>query len=236
MKRQWYKRLWPWIIVSVAAHLIIIGTVNRPVGTIDTADAFYEVTLLYREPVPVSKKNTVQEVFDPPAEANTPVKEEEKTKKIETGEILEALVIVETEAVTHPSKPGGPPGGPPGDMKNDVATERPPADTRRQIIKEAGNEQGPPDVTPVIEGLKKRIEEARTYPYVARKRGLQGVVRLALRLDERGNLIELEVTESSGYGVLDNAATQLVEKVVPYPHGLGIPLSVDIPIRYSLVN
>jgi TonB family protein len=225
MKSQWYKRLWPWIIVSVAAHLIIIGTVNRPVGTIDTADAFYEVTLLYREPVEASTGRNVPKASQPPAKDFSDAQEE--PPKPESEKVLKAEMLSEPKDVTEVAQP---------EEKRNNAVLNQQYGMTQNTVQEARKEPKQPDTAPVIEGLKRRIEETRTYPYVARKRGLQGVVRLALRLDEKGNLIELVVTESSGYGVLDDAATALIEKVVPYPHGLGTTLSVDIPIRYSLVN
>ncbi|MBN2324891.1 MAG: TonB family protein [Spirochaetes bacterium] len=225
MKGQWYRRLWPWIIVSVAGHLVLIGTVNRPVEKVVSADVLYEVTLLYRGPVEASTGRNVPKASQPPAEDFSDAQEE--PLKPESEEVLKAEMLSEPKEVTEVVEPE--------EKRNDGVLNQQYGMTQNRV-QEARKEPKQPDTAPVIEGLKRRIEETRTYPYVARKRGLQGVVRLALRLDEKGNLIELVVTESSGYGVLDDAATALVEKVVPYPHGLGTTLSVDIPIRYSLVN
>ncbi len=225
MKGQWYKRLWPWIIVSTTVHLVFFGTIYRPAATVDKADVLYEVTLLYKEPSPVSTGPPAQDEAEPPEEAFSEV--EEETPEIGVEEISEADILSEQEEVTEVTEPER--------KKNDPVDHRQ-YGTTGNTVQEVRKEQQPPEMAPVIEGLRRRIEEALIYPYVARKRGLQGVVCLTLKLDERGNLIELKVTESSGYGVLDNAAAQLVEKVVPYPHGLGTPLSIDIPIRYSLMN
>lgn len=230
MKRQWYKKLWPWIIVSIVAHIALIGMVYRPVPTNDEEGALYEVMLLYREPPPASAEQPAQEKEETRAEAFSEIQSEAPEK--EEKEPPEVEMLPETELLTPPPEHETPSG----DMKETLHPDPPPTDRMLRISKEGVKKPQPPDVTPVMEGLRRRIEEALAYPYAARKRGLQGVVSLTLRLDERGNLIGLEVKESSGYAVLDDAATRLVEKVVPYPHGLGTPLSVDIPIRYSLVN
>ena len=230
MKGQWYKKLWPWIIVSTAAHIALIGMVYRPVTTTEQEGVLHEVTLLYREPPPASAGAPAQEKEETRAEASPEIQGEAPEK--EEKEPPEVEMLPQTELLIPPVEHETPPG----EMKDTLHPDLPPTGRTMRISKEGVKEPQPPDMTPVMEGLRRRIEEALAYPYVARKRGLQGVVSLTLRLDERGNLIGLEVKESSGYAVLDDAATRLVEKVVPYPHGLGTSFSVDIPIRYSLVN
>ena len=57
---------------------------------------------------------------------------------------------------------------------------------------------------------------------------------LAVRLDAAGNLVQSIVRRSSGYEVLDRAATTLVRKVTPVANPLGLPVTIDIPIVYEL--
>ncbi len=57
---------------------------------------------------------------------------------------------------------------------------------------------------------------------------------LELLLDERGVLQGLAVRRSSGYAVLDRAATALVRSVTPVNNPLGRPLRIEVPIAYEL--
>ena len=59
---------------------------------------------------------------------------------------------------------------------------------------------------------------------------------MLIELDQEGNLMELRVTRSSGHKVLDNAAVSLVKKVVPFKHGAGRAIAIEIPINYSLLD
>jgi protein TonB len=85
-----------------------------------------------------------------------------------------------------------------------------------------------------IAGLRDEILKRKIYPQAARRRNIEGVVLVFLELDSSGTLQELRVLESSGSKILDSAALSLIKKVLPYEHGLGEELTVEIPIRYSL--
>ena len=85
-----------------------------------------------------------------------------------------------------------------------------------------------------IAGLRNNIMKNKIYPQVARKRNIEGVVQVLLKLDEHGQLVELQILESSGSKILDKAAISLIRKVLPFDHGLGRGFSVKIPIRYDL--
>ncbi len=96
------------------------------------------------------------------------------------------------------------------------------------------NESSAPDLTQVFEELYNRIAAKKIYPNAARRKGLQGIVLVLFILDENGNLIEVNVKHSSGHKVLDRAALSLVKKVVPYEHGLGKSIMIEIPVKYSI--
>jgi TonB family protein len=88
------------------------------------------------------------------------------------------------------------------------------------------------DYTALLEGLRERIASSLVYPRMARIRGIEGTVVLLLKLDREGNLAGLSVKSSSGSDILDRAARQLVEGVLPYRHGAGRTVRVEIPIDY----
>ena len=209
MKRRWYGRLWIWVVVSLAAHILLLRTVRLPDEHVRKNSARYEVKLLYMEPSAEKPETQIRpearkkKPGQKPVEKKRPEVVEERQEDSTEEKQGEIVSVEEEEGRTRLQKP--------------EATE-------------------PLDITPVIEGIRRRIEEELVYPYMARKKGLQGVVRLTVRLDEEGNLLNVSITESSGHKVLDNAAAALIERIVPYPHDLGTLLSVEVPIRYSLVN
>jgi protein TonB len=84
--------------------------------------------------------------------------------------------------------------------------------------------------------LRGRIIARKIYPQAARRRNIEGEVVVFLRLDQRGELVDLHVRQSSGSTILDRAAISLIEKVIPYEHGLEGDFAVEIPVRYSLTD
>jgi protein TonB len=80
------------------------------------------------------------------------------------------------------------------------------------------------------------LREKKVYPYVARKKGLQGTVLLLVRLSPRGELLEASVLRSSGHTVLDKAALSLVKRAVPFSHETGRVLAMEVPVKYSLID
>ncbi len=76
-----------------------------------------------------------------------------------------------------------------------------------------------------------------SYPKVSRKRGEEGLVVLHVLLDERGAVISLAVTQSSGFERLDYAALKAVRywKFKPAKRfGVTVPDSVTVPVRFKL--
>jgi protein TonB len=86
----------------------------------------------------------------------------------------------------------------------------------------------------VLSSLRGRIVEKIRYPALARANGWKGTVLLELVLDETGALQGLAVRRSSGYAVLDRAASALVRSVTPVDNPLGRPLCIEVPIAYEL--
>jgi TonB family protein len=61
-------------------------------------------------------------------------------------------------------------------------------------------------------------------------------VVLLVRLDRRGELEGLSVLRSSGSDILDRAAVRLMRGVMPYDHGAGRPIHLEVPITYRLTD
>ena len=115
----------------------------------------------------------------------------------------------------------------------------------------AGPREGPPTPEPRPPGdpaarvrepqidldlFLRRIRERKIYPLAARRRGYEGRVVIRLRLDREGNAADIAVLESSGHRVLDRAALSLVEEALPFRHGAGREVVLDVPVQYSLVE
>lgn len=85
--------------------------------------------------------------------------------------------------------------------------------------------------------LHRAVERHKRYPRQARRTGSEGVVTLRFTLDASGRIMACTVTRPSGNPLLDNATTELGEKlvgtVIASAKGLG-PVSVSTPVRYAL--
>lgn len=75
------------------------------------------------------------------------------------------------------------------------------------------------------------IERAKTYPGMARRRGIEGTVYVSFRIGHAGEPDEIEVSKSSGYKMLDEATMKVIRKAAPYPH---IDERVEVPVTYRL--
>jgi len=87
-------------------------------------------------------------------------------------------------------------------------------------------------VTPgIIELIGSAIERVKTYPALARKRGIEGTVQVSFRITLTGEPDEIRIMKSSGFGVLDRATLRVVKKAAPYPH---MDRRVEVPVAYTL--
>jgi len=94
--------------------------------------------------------------------------------------------------------------------------------------------------SPVSEYVLKVSQQIRrnfVYPWAAKKANLEGSLMLRLRIYYTGQLLDVEIRESSGFAVLDENAVNIVGKVAPYP---AFPaqmkqkeLWIDLPIVYK---
>ncbi len=211
MKRLRFNSLYIWIVVSILFHYAVFRYAGFEKKTVKREAERYEVKLLYYKPEPkkiIKKKKVVKKPVE---------KIVEPPKEIEP--------VPETEPELEPeSEPEEVPEYTEEEAAEEVI-EVPP------VAKEPAV-----DFSSVIQGIRKKIIQKKIYPYAARKKGIQGIVFILLKLDEQGYLIELRITQSSGYKILDKAAVSLIKKVVPYEHGTGQPISIEIPIKYSLLD
>jgi len=75
------------------------------------------------------------------------------------------------------------------------------------------------------------------YPRKARRRGFEGTVVLKVLVSEKGTVMEVRISESSGHPVLDRAAEESVGKWIFEPGAIGAKKAemwVNVPVRFDL--
>ncbi|MFP4466111.1 MAG: energy transducer TonB [Candidatus Goldiibacteriota bacterium] len=65
--------------------------------------------------------------------------------------------------------------------------------------------------------VKQRIQNARKYPYTARKHGVEGEVTAEFEIKRSGDIGQVKLVSSSGADILDNEALATVKRAAPYP-------------------
>jgi protein TonB len=79
--------------------------------------------------------------------------------------------------------------------------------------------------------LKRKIELVWEYPYEARRRGIQGRLRIHFVINLDGSLAEVKILRSSGSNLLDYEAVRAIKNAAPFP-----PLPKRMNTRTLTVN
>lgn len=90
----------------------------------------------------------------------------------------------------------------------------------------------------LVAALIGRIEQAKRYPFAARKAGIEGVVIMRVRIDESGRIAGYSAqADGSPHRWLQEASLETLAQVEPQllPEGrLEAALVVEVPIRFHL--
>jgi TonB family protein len=253
MKHIRINSLYIGIIISILIHIALFRIFRKEAPELPPPEK-YEVNLFYYFPVqqevistsnkPLIKKRSVKkletklEVPDQGGERPSGLTGKGEGKESEENRLnhreleSEALVVPEEGEIAQADSAGA------SDYPAGVAGE--PGQEEGYSVSGKGEigsfTPSAADISYILDGLRQRILSERVYPPQARRRGIEGVVHLLISLDSSGKLLEVRVTRSSGYRVLDNAAVSLIKRVLPYEHGLGQPITFEIPIRYELLD
>ena len=86
---------------------------------------------------------------------------------------------------------------------------------KRQIS--AAVKQSPTDAA-YLETWRRKVEEIGNlhYPEQAKRQGIYGNLKLKVAIDKSGDLVSVEIIESSGQDVLDQAALQIIRLAAPF--------------------
>src|SRR4030042_3631575 len=79
--------------------------------------------------------------------------------------------------------------------------------------------------------IRAAIEKAKTYPLIARKRGVEGTVLVRFRIDAKGSQQDVKIVRSSGYQILDDEVQKMLKKASPFPELNG---EIVIPVTFKL--
>lgn len=86
--------------------------------------------------------------------------------------------------------------------------------------------------------LAAALARERSYPRLARMRGMEGNVEMQLRIGADGQVLSAHILESSGHEVLDRQALAMIEKAQPLPKPPaslpGGELTVRVPVVFRL--
>jgi len=122
-----------------------------------------------------------------------------------------------------------------GEIKPEAASTRRGATPSRLRTAYAQRKASP--VSEYVRSVSQQIRRNFVYPWAAKEANLEGSLRLALRVYYTGELLDVEIRESSGYAVLDENAVNMVKKVAPYPpfspEMKQKELWIDLPVVYK---
>ncbi|MDH3973967.1 MAG: TonB family protein [Deltaproteobacteria bacterium] len=80
--------------------------------------------------------------------------------------------------------------------------------------------------------ILEKIEAAKLYPRVARKRGVEGVAVVKFSIAPDGNVSEIMIEQASGYSILDKAAIKSIKRAAPFPQYDSM-LKVEITFKLT---
>ena len=91
----------------------------------------------------------------------------------------------------------------------------------------------------VISIIYKELKQHFNYPALAQKRNWQGKVELSLRVTSSGKIENIQINNSSGYNILDQAAISSLLKVGNLPKissWLPYDINLKLPVIYRLTE
>lgn len=89
-------------------------------------------------------------------------------------------------------------------------------------------------VSNYITSVLDKVNSVKQYPVVARKFGQQGAVVLAFEIAKNGDIGDVAVAESSGFGTLNNSAVRSVRKCAPFPPLPDYVSSSSLPLKLRI--
>ena len=82
-----------------------------------------------------------------------------------------------------------------------------------------------------LQKIRDAIESNLVYPYIARKKKIEGTALVEFKINQRGVPEDFKIVRSSGHSMLDKAARETVIKASPFP---VLKDTIEIPITFLL--
>ena len=83
----------------------------------------------------------------------------------------------------------------------------------------------------VVNAIRASIERAKSYPPLARKRGIEGTATAEFTINSQGHPENIRIVRSSGSDMLDAAAKNTVLRASPFPFIKG---GIEVPITFRI--
>jgi len=79
--------------------------------------------------------------------------------------------------------------------------------------------------------IRASIENAKSYPLIAKRRGLEGTVTVEFTINGKGLPESIRIAGTSGWDILDAAARDTIYRAAPFP---PLGAKIEIPITFRL--
>jgi len=93
----------------------------------------------------------------------------------------------------------------------------------------------PDEIELYVSLVRRRIAERKGYPSMARRRGMEGVVNLRLRIADDGSVAEVRATGAAAR-LFERAALDAVERAAPFPPPPDAFPDFEVAIRYQMTD
>lgn len=88
--------------------------------------------------------------------------------------------------------------------------------------------------------IRALLEEHKTYPPMAQRRGMEGEVQLWFAIDRNGRVLDYRIQRGSGHEMLDEEVERLIQQIAAFP---PVPADVDterleliVPVSFRLTG
>lgn len=219
-----------WISVSLALHLMAaaawLGTPTAPTSTAQARQLALRIL-----------DGEAQRQVTDPGETPRQVMMEPVTHRVETRAIQRTVPApVQTRQASLPTEQAVP-----REIPNEPVARAPARPTPSEAPAQAPLVATEASLalrlqTRLLELLATQLQ----YPALAQRRGWEGVVLMQLRLEANGDISRLQVLESSGFPLLDRAATRGLQRVARLPQAhswlRGEAFELVLPVHYRLID
>lgn len=206
----------------------VVPEPEEPVIEVPDVDVPEPAVIIQRQAEPITPEP--EEPVAEPVDPNLPVP------------VTMSARIAETRAETPPTKFTPPPrrAPPPQQAASLAAAPKPQEQQTQQAAAPQQAASSGPSASQISRwetSVHRHLLRGLKYPTDARRRGEKGRVWVQFSIDAAGNVLSASVTQSSGFALLDQAATDLARASSPVPRPPeGMPkalLSIVLPIDYG---